>query len=275
MIDKKLIESSVIEAYKKLILKENVASSEKGEQERISSQIDNTGSRKSKSIKDVDKSNPEVDEEDSDKSVLKGDKEEKDEEKFSYDAPSKVPKDVQFKDIVDQLNHVRSGASLKDEEVKRGLLKYYDNLKSTEKKDLFAMLSGFATIMNKVDKPENALNPSDSEKKDSNKKEKLVKIPNQKKDSPSPIVVGEVASKDREYAIVAESNSKDHRCINGKIVKFGSDRSVKDIDSRITDALQSRDECHRGTEKRSHYNGLLKYLRMQLRAAQKINGNPK
>ena len=136
------------------------------------------------------------------------------------------------------------------------------------------MLSGFATIMNKADKPENALNPADADKKQK-KKEKLVKLPDQQKGAAAPIVVGETACKGQEYAIVAESNNKDHRCINGKLVKFGSDKSIKDIDSRIEDALVSRDECHRGTEKRSHYNGLLKYLRMQLRAAQKINGNPK
>jgi len=272
MIDQKLIQESVLLSCKNLLKEMNdVADQEKEKQEDIAKGIDKAGSRKPKSVKDSDKNNPEVDEEE--KSILKGEEEEdKESDKFSYDAPKSVPKNVKFQDIVDQLNSVRSGASLKDDEVKKGLLQYYENLESDEKKDLFSMLSGFATIMNKAGDPENALNPSDADEKDQPQKQKLAKLSNKKGSESSPIVVGEVANKFSEYALVAESNDKKHRCVSGKLVAFGSDRSVTDINSRIEDALDSRDNCSRGTEKRSHYNGLLKYLRMQLRAAQKING---
>ena len=278
MIDQKLIQESVTSACKK-ILKEteeikDPAELEKEKQQDISKGIDKAGSRKPKSVKDSEERNPEVDEEE--QQILKDkEPEEKDgDNKFSYDVPKGVPKNIKFQDIVDQLNSVRSGASLKDNEVKKGLLKYYDNLESDEKRDLFSMLSGFATIMNKAGDPENALNPKDAEKKEKPKKEKLAKLSNKQGSDASPIVVGEVARKFNEYALVAESNDKKHRCVNGKLVNFGSDKCISDIGSRIEDALDSRDDCARGTEKRSHYNGLLKYLRMQLRAAQKINEKP-
>ena len=61
-----------------------------------------------------------------------------------------------------------------------------------------------------------------------------------------------------------------HRCTNGQIVGFGSEECLNDIIRRIDDAKESRDACSRGSEARSHYNGLLKHLRMQLRAAQKL-----
>tara|TARA_B100001057_G_C22661205_1_gene876025 strand:+ start:190 stop:1026 length:837 start_codon:yes stop_codon:yes gene_type:complete len=278
MIDQKLIQESVTSACKK-ILKEteeikDPAELEKEKQQDISKGIDKAGSRKPKSVKDSEERNPEVDEEE--QQILKDKEPEKKDgdNKFSYDVPKGVPKNIKFQDIVDQLNSVRSGASLKDNEVKKGLLKYYDNLESDEKRDLFSMLSGFATIMNKAGDPENALNPKDAEKKEKPKKEKLAKLSNKQGSDASPIVVGEVARKFNEYALVAESNDKKHRCVNGKLVNFGSDKCISDIGSRIEDALDSRDDCARGTEKRSHYNGLLKYLRMQLRAAQKINEKP-
>ena len=279
MIDKKLIEESVIISCKKILeeIKEEsleAANLEKQKQQKISDNIDKAGSRKPRKVKDSDESSAEVEEEE--ENILKGEESEDEDDskdKFSYDVPKSIPKVVKFEDIVNQLNSVRSGASLKDDEVKKGLLKYYENLKSEEKKDLFAMLSGFATIMNKAGDPEKALNPDDSSE-ESTKKEKLAKLSVKSGDS-SPIVVGEVAVKSEEYAIVAESNDKKHRCVNGKIVNFGSQKSVSDITGRIEDALSSRDNCARGTEKRSHYNGLLKYLRMQLRAAQKINEKPR
>ena len=275
MIDQKLLEESVIFSCKKILKEmseeESVSDLEKERQKDISDQIEKAGSRKPKSVKDSDKANPEVDEEE--ENLIKGKESEEEDtgdDKFSYDIPKGVPKNVKFDDVIDQLNSVRSGASLKDNEVKRGLLQYYENLKSQEKKDLFAMLSGFATIMNKAGDPEKALNPQSAEKEEKPKKEKLAKISSKKGDS-APIVVGEAAIKSEEYAIVAESNDKKHRCVNGKLVNFGSQRSISDINNRIEDALDSRDGCARGTEKRSHYNGLLKYLRMQLRAAQKLN----
>ena len=62
-----------------------------------------------------------------------------------------------------------------------------------------------------------------------------------------------------------------HRCMNGATVPFGSNECVSDIELRIDDAAQSRDECSARTDARHHYNGILNVLRRNLRAAKKEN----
>ena len=134
------------------------------------------------------------------------------------------------------------------------------------------MISGFSTIMNKAGGVEDAPIPDDFEKP--NSKSDLKTQPT-KTLSNSPIVVGEVSEKLREAMIVLENTKSNHKCANGKVVSFGSQVSVNDLEARIIDAQSSRDSCFRGTESRSSYNGLLKHLRMQLRSAQKVNGSKK
>lgn len=62
-----------------------------------------------------------------------------------------------------------------------------------------------------------------------------------------------------------------HRCMDGKIVPFGCDASIVDIEGRIEDASHSRDMCPGRTDSREHYNGILKVLRRKLRRAHKQN----
>ena len=273
MISEELLLSAVRESVKKVMESLEAPAdsdqSEKLKQDSISSKIDDLGARKRENEKfEVDEEkeeDPEID--------LTGDEKEKEEEKFSYDVPDTFPKHVKFQDIVDQLNYVRSGASAKDDEVKKGLMKYFDNLKDEEKRDLLAMLSGFATIMNKAGDIEDAPTPSeleDATKKSEKSEEEPSKVP-VNKPGMKPIVVGEAAEKHVEYSILVENNSDSHRCTNGQIVGFGSEECLNDLIRRIDDAKESRDSCSRGSESRSHYNGLLKHLRMQLRAAQKLS----
>lgn len=274
MISDDLLKSAVLEAYK--LLSEQFPDALQGEKEKqqaISDEIDDEGVRKKKSSKDEveEEENPEEDSKDDSLDLVKKkeDKEKKD-NKFSYEIPSKVPKNVQFKDILDQMNALRSGASTKDGEVKKGLLKYFENLDSDEKQELFSMMAGFATIMNKAGDVEDAPIPDDI-KKPSGKGE--TKVQPVKTAGSAPIVVGESSQKLGELQIVLENSKEKHRCVNGKLVPFASPRAIKDIEGRISDAESSRNTCARGSEARSHYNGLLKYLRMQLRAANKVNGS--
>ena len=244
MINDDLLKSAVLEAYKMLSEQfPDALQGEKEKQQAVSDEIDDEGARKKKSSKDEvdEEESPEEDSKKDDLDLVKRkkDKEKKD-NKFSYEIPSKMPKNIQFKDVLDQLNALRSGASTKDGEVKKGLLKYFENLDSDEKQELFSMMAGFATIMNKAGE--------------------------------TPIVVGESAQKLGELSVVLENKDK-HRCTNGKLVPFASTRAIKDIEGRISDAESSRNLCARGSEARSHYNGLLKYLRMQLRAANRANGS--
>ncbi len=276
MISEELLISAVKASMKKI--SESIESpvdptqSEKLKQGNVSSKIDDLGVRKKASKKsEVDEE--EEDKEDNDVDIMKGEDEEEEDEKFSYDVPDTFPKNVKFQDIVDQLNFVRSGASAKDDDVKQGLMKYFENLTNDERRDLLSMLSGFATIMNKAGDVEDAPTPSEIKAKveKSKKVEKGVSKVPANKPGLTPIVVGEAAVKDNEFLIVKENSQEKHRCTNGQMVPFGSTKSLNDIIRRIDDAKESRDSCSRGSEARSHYNGLLKYLRMQLRAAQKVN----
>lgn len=62
-----------------------------------------------------------------------------------------------------------------------------------------------------------------------------------------------------------------HRCMNGDLVKFGSEKCIEDLDDRINDARLERDCCPGRTDAREHYNGILKVLRRKKRRAIKTN----
>jgi hypothetical protein len=266
MISDDLLKKAVAEAYSVLAEQFNdVSKDEKAKQNTTSDNIDDEGIRKEVSSKTEVEEEEEKEKDDSlDLVKSKSD----DEEKFSYEIPDKIPKNIQFKDVMAQLNSVRSGASTKDDEVRQGLLKYFDNLESNERQKLFSMLSGFATIMNKAGDVEDAPVPDKKEKPSGPGEAPAMPA---KKIGNAPIVVGESATKDAEFMVVLENTKEKHRCATGRVVTFGSEKSLNDINNRISDAAISRNACERGSEARSHYNGLLKYLRMQLRAAQKTH----
>ena len=67
------------------------------------------------------------------------------------------------------------------------------------------------------------------------------------------------------------TSDDDHRCINGKVVKFGSPKCVLDLEHRLEDVTSQRDACSRGTADRASLNGMLNYLRQKLRKAKKIS----
>ena len=219
MIEEKTIREAVILSLRKI--KETIeppsdpSSSEKIKQSVVSRKIDSAGVRKKLSSKsegeevEEDDAEPEKDirnKFDKDKSgELKKDKD----DRFSYDIPKTFPKNVAFKDVLKQLNFVRSGASAKDTDVKKGLIQYFDNLKSDEKRDLLSMLSGFATIMNKAGDPSEAPTPSMVDKKIEKKSKEdpnaEVQSSPVKNSSLSPIIVGETAKKDQELKIIIEN----------------------------------------------------------------------
>ncbi len=218
MIDEKTIREAVIFSLKKI--KEtieppaNPSTSEKVKQSVTSKKIDSAGVRK----KSSGKKEGEVEEEDSEEEQdirNKFDKEkggelkDKEDDKFSYDVPKTFPKNVAFNDVLKQLNFLRSGASAKDTEVKKGLMQYFDNLKDKEKRDLLSMLSGFATIMNKAGDASDAPTPSavtQKIKKKSKESGSEIKQEPAKNSGLAPIVVGEVAKKEKEFKVMIENN---------------------------------------------------------------------
>jgi|LauGreDrversion4_2_1035121.scaffolds.fasta_scaffold2220118_1 hypothetical protein len=61
--------------------------------------------------------------------------------------------------------------------------------------------------------------------------------------------------------------------IRGKKIKFGCKDCVEDISFRITDAIRIRN-CYPGrSDGRVYYSGILRILRRELKAAQKILNN--
>ena len=67
-----------------------------------------------------------------------------------------------------------------------------------------------------------------------------------------------------------ENHEEVHRCISGDSVPMCSPECVDDLQFRVDDARQDRDNCSKGTDSRTYYNGLLNVLRKKLRRSQKL-----
>ena len=68
----------------------------------------------------------------------------------------------EFKDIVDKLNAIRAGRSLKDETIESSFEGYFDALKPAEKVALFSFLKGMSQILSGQVSGEHASDPADS-----------------------------------------------------------------------------------------------------------------
>jgi hypothetical protein len=101
--------------------------------------------------------------------------------------------------VIDKLNALRGGKSLKDPEVKKSFSQYFKNLTKTERTSLLAFLTGMSQILAGVSSGAEALDPSDlgitvntSKKDTSQSKEDSVKPQGkQSGNQDKPIVVGE------------------------------------------------------------------------------------
>ncbi len=212
------------------------------------------------------------------KPKAKEEEEEEGDESFSVDAPDTIPDQIQFAQIEKQVNNLRAGKSLKDKAVADELEAYFDALGKGETQALFSYLSAIGAILtggtpgDEVPRPNQLGIKIEPEKKDepSAVEDEVGTI--RTSSSSSPIVVGELADKSSELELVFENFDKTdrHRCMNGKIVDFGSSACVKDITKRIDDLTHTRDTLSRGTSDRGSFNGHLKFMRQKLRAAKKI-----
>ena len=200
---------------------------------------------------------------------------------FEVEAVEKeeLPTNPTVEDIEHQINNLRAGRSLKDQEVSDQLSDYFERLGQAEERSLFVFLSSLAAILTGGTSGEEAPRPEtmgvDIEMKPA-EKPSLKKKPGIPSVTPSgeqaPIVVGERADTSLYKMRVLEGyTAKDkHRCLNGRVVGFGTRACVKDLTKRVEDATITRDSCGTGSADRASLNGTLKYLRQKLRAAQKI-----
>ena len=200
-------------------------------------------------------------------------------EEFAVQAPEVIPDMLSYSQIKKQINNLRAGKSLKDKDVSGELEDYFDELGPGEKGALFTYLASIGAILTGGTDGEDAPRPytlgiditAPEEDKD-NKTPAGEPTPVGEDGEEAPIVVGELANKLSEYSVLLENlgPSDTHRCMNGKIVDFGSSACIEDISSRISDTSVQRDSLNRGTADRSSLNGTLKYLRQKLRKANKI-----
>lgn len=101
--------------------------------------------------------------------------------------------DISLEDVVEKLNVIRSGRSLKDEEVLAAMQKYLDDLETAEKTALFSFLKGISQVMTAGVEGDKAFEPSESPAK-----VKMDKKPSQQKVSIKPTVIKKPTSKSPE-----------------------------------------------------------------------------
>ena len=259
-------------ALSKEIDKDDLRASEKAETEELTDEGDEEGDE-DKDEKEIEaKPKPDAEGEDGDKG----------EEDFEVQAPDVIPDLISYGQIEKQINNLRAGKSLKDEEISSALEDYFKALGTGEQGALFAYLASIGAILTGGTPGDEAPRPSqmgikivDKEKEEKSKTPAGEPEPVGLEGLPpgeAPIVVGEIADKSAELSVVLENytSSDSHRCLNGKIVDFGSSKCIDDITARIEDTAHQRDTLGRGSADRSSLNGTLKYLRQKLRKAQKI-----
>ena len=287
---KKLDEIASLIASKILFEEVDLAKTEKERQEKIAKEISDDdlaapANSKEETITDEaeDEEGEEGEEEDIEvEAKPKPEAEEDDdgkEEEFAVQAPEAIPDMLSYSQIKKQINNLRAGKSLKDEDVSGELEDYFDELGPGEKSALFTYLASIGAILTGGTEGEDAPRPytlgidiTDSEEDKDNKTPAGEPTAIGKEGEEAPIIVGELANKLSEYSVLLENlgPSDSHRCMNGKIVDFGSSACIDDIASRISDTSSQRDSLNRGSADRSSLNGTLKYLRQKLRKANKI-----
>ncbi len=174
------------------------------------------------------------------------------------------------KDIVQRINFVRAGASLKDDKVKRDIATWLTQLKEPERLAVFTTLDALAKIVlagksaaeaptfsgpsgiqitgGEEQAPAKAISPARQAQ------------PTKKQSAgPVPITVGEgVMRKLKEIDVPVRS---------GRVVPFGSKAHVADLEGRIDDLERIRSYQEPGSDSRHAIGLAIKALKGQLRAA--------
>lgn len=101
--------------------------------------------------------------------------------------------EISLEDVVEKLNVIRSGRSLKDEEVLASMQKYLDDLETAEKTALFSFLKGISQVMTSGVEGDKAFEPNEKPAK-----VKMEKTPSQQKVSIKPNVIKKPSSKSVE-----------------------------------------------------------------------------
>ena len=103
-----------------------------------------------------------------------------DDESFEVESDvADIPKNVNFDEVKKQINNLRAGGSLKDEQISDQLKDYFDKLGKAETKALYVYLSSVASILTGGTPGAEAPRPSDADIDLSIKKRKRKKLARQ------------------------------------------------------------------------------------------------
>lgn len=118
-------------------------------------------------------------------------------------------------DIVDKINVIRGGGSLKDSNVRKSFDTYFNSLNLEEKQALLIYLTGVAQVLvgskegaEAIDPGEIGLRVKKQAKDEKSPVEKVLKKGDSKEKSAAPIVVGESQKKDSIYKVLHRMREK-------------------------------------------------------------------
>jgi hypothetical protein len=196
------------------------------------------------------------------------------------DAELKQGQDPTTKDIIQRINFVRAGASLKDEKVKKDISTWIAQLKEPERLAVYTTLDALAKIVlgrKSAAEAPTFMSPNNLEIKDTEPDSpsptpaprSTAPVTRKQSAGPVPITVGEgVVKKLKEIDVPVRS---------GRVVPFGSKSHISDIEDRIEDLKRIRAYQERGSDTHHALGLAISALKKQLIAAYKRNGggNPR
>lgn len=187
-------------------------------------------------------------------------------------SPVELPENIGGAEIVDRVNKIRAGSSLKDEKVQKKIDTYVMSLSTDQQKSMYTYLDALARIILGGMDPAEVPVPQSikaAQVADKEEKKKTPDVPQSDLPIVSPVVVGEgVRKRMKEVDVPVRS---------GKVVPFGSKSHISDLEDRIDDLVRIRSYQEAGSDTRHSFTMAINALKGQLRAAMRTNGggNPR
>lgn len=179
--------------------------------------------------------------------------------------PAKLPSKITGVSIVDRVNKIRAGASLKSDKILKKIDTYVMSLDDKQQQALYTYLDALARIiladMDPAEVPiPQSITGADVDTKTSAVDKKIAKeIPKNELPIVSPVVVGEGARK--------KLSEIDVPIRSGRVVPFGSKAHVTDLEDRIDDLVRIKSYQEQGSESRHSLSLAVAALKSQLRSA--------
>jgi len=179
--------------------------------------------------------------------------------------PAKLPSKITGVSIVDRVNKIRAGASLKSDKILKKIDTYVMSLDDKQQQALYTYLDALARIiladMDPAEVPiPQSITGADVDTKTSAVDKKIAKeIPKNELPIVSPVVVGEGARK--------KLSEIDVPVRSGRVVPFGSKAHVTDLEDRIDDLVRIKSYQEQGSESRHSLSLAVAALKSQLRSA--------